>query len=51
MIDEAQPCLVPKIVQQLPLRFRKTEAIEDITRVVLSTEAKSRVGFWGKGGM
>ena len=55
LADPSQPATVPAGVPKLPPKFQSTEQIRELTRLVLSTAArdmtKSRVGFWGMGGI
>jgi hypothetical protein len=53
LVDPSRAAAVPAGVPQLPPRFQGTAAIQELTRLVLSTAAadlaKPRVGFWGMG--
>ena len=55
LADPSQPATIPAGVPKLPPKFQTTEQIEELTRLVLSTDAPdmsmSRVGFWGMGGI
>jgi hypothetical protein len=55
LADPSQPATIPAVVPKLPTMFQTTGQIAELTRLVLSTSAsdmhKSRVGFWGMGGI
>ena len=55
LADPTQPATIPAGVPKLPARFHATREIQTLTRLVLSTSpsdmAKSRVGFFGMGGI
>jgi hypothetical protein len=55
LADPTQPATIPAGVPKLPARFHPTSEIQTLTRLVLSTsrtdKAKSRVGFFGMGGI
>ena len=55
LADLSQPATIPAGVPKLPPRFQTTEQTRELTRLVLSTSVsdmeKSRVGFWGRGGI
>ena len=55
LAEPAEPATIPAGVPKLPARFQSTQQICELTELVLSTEAgdmaKSRVGFFGMGGI
>ena len=55
LADPSLPATILAGVPKLPPKFQTTEQIEELTRLVLSTDASdmsmSRVGFWGMGGI
>lgn len=55
MADPSEPATIPAGVPKLPARFRSTEQISELTRLVLSPSSEdmslSRIGFFGMGGI